>query len=260
MATSRYIVVHDRTVKAAYYGFSEVGGASDEEWHGEQEEGGGGVELHGEVFCGEGGGGETSQVAKHLIDCQVHQVQLKKNKELHHLEDHVQPTVFFKLYLLKYGTNSHLQNIPIAACFILVKRWNWPAILRPQIMALQIENSIAIFSNKNKKTKSLQNKERLRKCAVTSSLSFSFEENMKVTVFDFLTCQENLLRTSRRKEAWSKQNTYIHMDATYIFVASKRTLREGGALALWTRRRIAEPVWLWDSFPEVRKEKRLRVV
>ena len=151
MATSHYIVVHDRTVKAAYYGFSEVGGASDEEWHGEQEEGGGGVELHGEVFCGEGGGGETSQVAKHLIDCQVHQVQLKKNKELHHLEDHVQPTVFFKLYLLKYGTNSHLQNIPIAACFILVKRWNWPAILRLQIMALQIENSIAIFSNKNKK-------------------------------------------------------------------------------------------------------------
>ena len=80
MATSRYIVVHDRTVKAAYYGFSEVGGSSDEEWHGEQEEGGGGVELHGEVFCGEGGGGETSQVAKHLIDCQVHQVQLKKKQ------------------------------------------------------------------------------------------------------------------------------------------------------------------------------------
>ena len=148
MATSHYIVVHDGTVKAAYYGFSEVGGASDEEWHGEQAEGGGGVELHGEVFCGEGGGCETSQVAKHLI--QVHQLQLKK-QQLHHLEDHVQPTVFFKLYLLKYGTNSHLQNIPIAACFILVKRWNWPAILRLQIMALQIENSIAIFSNKNKK-------------------------------------------------------------------------------------------------------------
>ena len=35
------------------------------------------------------------------------------------------------------------------------------------------------------------------------------EENIKVTVFDFFTCKENLSRTSRRKEALSKQNTYI---------------------------------------------------
>ena len=54
---STYIVVHDRTVKAAYDGLPEVGGASDEEGHGEQEEGGGGVQLHHQVLGGEGGGG-----------------------------------------------------------------------------------------------------------------------------------------------------------------------------------------------------------
>ena len=63
---STYIVVHDRTVKAAYDGHLEVGGASDEEGHGEQEEGGGGVQLHHQVLGGEGGGGQASQVAKDL--------------------------------------------------------------------------------------------------------------------------------------------------------------------------------------------------
>ena len=52
-----YIGVHDRTVKAAYNGLPEVGRACDEEGHGKQEEGGGGVQLHHQVLCGEGGGG-----------------------------------------------------------------------------------------------------------------------------------------------------------------------------------------------------------
>ena len=63
-----HIVVHDGTVQAAYDGLPQVGGAGDKEGHGEQEEGGGGVQLHRQVFSGEGGGGQASQVAKHLID------------------------------------------------------------------------------------------------------------------------------------------------------------------------------------------------
>ena len=55
-------------MEAAYDGLSEVGGASDEEGHGKQEEGGGGVQLHREVLSGEGGGGQASQVAKHLTN------------------------------------------------------------------------------------------------------------------------------------------------------------------------------------------------
>ena len=53
-------------MEAAYDGLPEVGGASDEEGHGEQEEGGGGVQLHRQVLSGEGGGGQASQVAEHL--------------------------------------------------------------------------------------------------------------------------------------------------------------------------------------------------
>ena len=68
LQSDTYVVVHYWTVEAAYDGLSEVGGASDEERHCEQEEGGGGVQLHHQVLGGERGGGDTSQVAKHLID------------------------------------------------------------------------------------------------------------------------------------------------------------------------------------------------
>ena len=55
-----YIVVHDGTVQAAYDGLPQVGGAGDKEGHGKQQEGGGGVQLHRQVFRGEGGGGQPS--------------------------------------------------------------------------------------------------------------------------------------------------------------------------------------------------------
>ena len=64
---SSYIWVHDRAVQAADDRLPKVGGPGDQEGHGEQEEGGGGVQLQHQVLRRQRGGGEASQVAKHLV-------------------------------------------------------------------------------------------------------------------------------------------------------------------------------------------------
>ena len=99
-----YIVVHDGTVQAAYDGLPQVGRSSDKEGHGKQEEGGGGVQLHRQVLSGEGGGGQPSQVAKHLIDSDSYFCSI-----LYHLENHGEPTVS----LIQAVCPANLEQTPI---------------------------------------------------------------------------------------------------------------------------------------------------
>ena len=67
----------------------KVGGPGDEEGHGEQEEGGGGVQLQHQVLRRQRWGGQASQVAKHLIRSYNIFPLIHSNKSFHHLENHI---------------------------------------------------------------------------------------------------------------------------------------------------------------------------
>ena len=93
-------------MEAAYDGLPEVGGASDEEGHGEQEEGGGGVQLQHQVLRRQRGGGEASQVAKHLIYTIFSKTPL--NNSSHHLENHIKAANSSQMFRKTFNTHHIL--------------------------------------------------------------------------------------------------------------------------------------------------------
>ena len=103
---SSYIWVHDRAVQAADDRLPEVGGPGDEEGHGEQEEGGGGVQLQHQVLRRQRGGGEASQVAKHLIYTIFPKTPL--NNSFHHLENHIKAANLSLVFRKTFNTHRIL--------------------------------------------------------------------------------------------------------------------------------------------------------